>query len=214
MNKVELDELYHNLRELCVTEDTQQKEAVLGITAHLTNPGGDYIGLLRFLSYYGENYILPRVLSALRSARIHMERVVEFGAGFGWLGRGISNANNGMPVVFIDKRQYVFTDIVADLETVQGRDRVLEQMKDGDLMVMSEFLHCVDNPEKVLRPFAKWPMLVVEYSSLSSFYMKSYNEQIKRYDCILVPDFRKVFPGRKLSRYDADPYAILIAEPL
>ena len=214
MNKTDLDEMYHNLRRLCVTSDLVQKEAVLGITTHLTTAGGEYTGLLRFLSYYGEEYILPPVLEILQRTNLHAERIVEFGAGFGWLGRGISNANDNLPVVFIDKRQYVFTDIVADLESVQGRDRVLEQMKDNDIIVMSEFLHCLDNPKKVLRPFVKWPMVVVEYNPNNSSFKASYDEQIKKFNCIPIPSFREIFPSSKLTSYLADPYTILIIEPM
>lgn len=214
MDKKVIDELYHNLRELCVTEDIQQKEAVLGITTHLTIPGGDYNGLLKFLAYYGENYLLPHAIKILESNRVQFTRIVEFGAGLGWLGRGLSNAAKGIPVVFVDKRQYVFTDLVADLETIQGSKGVLEQMRDGDLIVMSELLHCLDDPEKVLRPFTKWPMLVIEYWPWSSRYKLSYDEQIAKFDCAPIKDFRSVFPGSRITSSPLEPHAFLLVQPL
>ena len=213
MNKQEIDKLYHDLRELCVSDDIQQKEAILGITLHLTTHG-DYTELLRFLAYYGENYLLPRAVKFLEYNRIKFTRVVEFGAGLGWLGRGISQAANNLPLVLVDKRQWTLIDIVADLESPEGRKRVLEQMQDGDLIVMSEFLHCLDSPRKVLAPFAKWPMLIIEYNSLSAAYMKSYNEQIAKFDCVPVESFRKIFPSSKVISIRYENHVILLALPL
>ena len=199
MNQEQLDNFYHNLRELCITNDTQQKEAVAGITSHLTHPQGDYTGLLRFLNYYGEKYTLSSVLDLLSSNLAGFTRIVELGAGFGWLGRGISNAYDQLPTVFVDKRQWVFTDIVADIESANGVKRVLDVLKDGDLIVMSEFLHCLNTPEKVMRPFTKWPMLVVEYMPPLPHYLKSYKAQIEKFGCRSVSMVKDVFPNAQPS---------------
>lgn len=217
MNKEQLDELYHNLRELCITDDLIQKEAVAGIVSHLTEPKGDYRGLLRFLSYYGEEYILPDAIKLLKASSPRLfsfSRVVELGAGFAWLGRGISDAFGQLPTVFIDKRQYVFTDVVADFETIQGSKRVLDVLKEGDLIVMSELLHCLDDPQKTLRPFTKWPMLVVEYMPLSAAYHDSYNTQIQKFDCKPVENIGDVFPGSVIRTVAVDPYMMWLVLPL
>ena len=50
MDRPRVDELYHNLRLLNLTDDVQQKEAILGITSPPTAPKGDYSGLLRYLA--------------------------------------------------------------------------------------------------------------------------------------------------------------------
>jgi len=216
MNKEELDQLYHNLRELCITEDVFQKEAVAGITNHLTQPQGDYQGLLRFLSYYGENYTLPSVIKLLTSSGhlLKFSRIVELGAGFAWLGRGISNAYNLLPVVFVDKRQWIFTSVVADIETKNGIKRVLDEMKEGDLLVMSELLHCLDNPKEALQPFTRWPMMVIEYMPSDPSYKESYNAQIKKFNCKPIVDIRDVFPGAKIIAEKADPYIMWLVLPL
>lgn len=215
MNRNQLSELYHNLRELCVTGDVPQKEAIMGITAHLTQPQGDYVGLLRFLSYYGERYISEEVVKLLHYNKhlFEFSRIVELGAGFGWLGRGISNAYGQMPVRFVDKRQWVFTDIVADIETKNGVKRVLDELKEGDLIVMSELIHCLDNQEETLRPFTKWPILVVEYWSTNPDYQESYDAQIKKFDCKPMLGIRDVFPRAKIVTGVVDPYVIWLVLP-
>lgn len=213
MNKLQLDELYHNLRELYLTDDIPQKEAVMGIVSHLTQPPGDYAGLLRFLNYYGEDYILPPALNLLSFSGNLFTRVVELGAGFGWLGRGISNAFN-VPPIFVDKRQYTLIDIVADIETKNGAKRVLDELEEGDLIVMSELLHCLDEPGKVLKPFSKWPMLVVEYFPESTSYRTSYNAQVGRFGCKTITSIRSVFPGSKIITGSTDTHGIWLVLPI
>ncbi len=214
MNKPELDIYYHNLRELCVTDDIEQKEAILGITNHLTTTGGDYNGLLKFLAYYGENYLLPHAVAILEESGIPFSRVVDFGSGLGWLGRGIAHAAGDLPTLFVDKRQWVFTDIIADLESKNGRDRVLEEMKEGDLIVMCELLHCLDSPEKVLRPFTEWPMLVIEYHPWNSDFLRSYSKQIAKFDCAPIGDLKSIFPESMTRSYPLEPYKLMVVEPI
>lgn len=216
MEKQDLDEFYHLLRELCVTDDIVQKEAVAGLVTHLTQPTGNYMGLLRFLSYYGERYILPSVVKMLLSSRhlLKFSRIVELGAGFGWLGRGVSRAFNQMVVIFVDKRQWVFTDIVADIETENGVRRVLDELKDGDLIVMSELLHCLNNPRDTLEPFSKWPMLVVEYWPVSEEYGESYRAQITRFGCKPVGSIRDVFPGAKMQFFNTSTHGVWLVLPM
>ena len=221
MEKEFIDELYHQLRLLYLSGDTQEKEAIRGITSHLTQSSstqGDYVGLLRFLSYYGERFLLKAVENAVRSAKLKANRIVELGAGFGWLGRGLSNIFN-VPAVFVDKRQWVFTDVVADLETKNGRKRVLDVMEPGDLIVMSELLHCLNEPRAVLEPFRSWPMVVVEYSPTyrgdeDKGYADSYKRQIVEFGCKPVDSLREVFPLQPMRSYDAYPYVVTVVYPI
>lgn len=214
MKKFEVDEFYHSLRLLNLTEDVQQKEAVLGITSHLTTQGGDYNGLLKYLAWYGEQFLLADVMVLLDYHKTVFSRVVDFGAGLGWLGRGIALSRGGLPTLFVDKRQWVLVDVVADLESTNGRQRVLEALGPGDIIVMSELLHCLDNPMKALRPFEKWPMLVVEYSAWNAAYMESYDKQIAKFGCVPVESLGAVFPGRQISSRPVRPYRIALIEPL
>jgi len=213
MNKYDVDELYHNLRLLNVTEDLQQKEAILGITSHLTVQGGDYNGLLKYLAWYGEKFLLAGILQFLDQQKVKFSRVVEFGAGLAWLGRGIAAGRGNLPTLFIDKRQWVLTDVVADLESTNGRQRVLDALRPDDIIVMSELLHCLDNPAKALKPYEAWPILVVEYKAWNTQYMKSYNEQIAKFDCTPVGPLNTIFPRRRLSAWPIEPYQIAIVFP-
>jgi len=187
MDKKQLDELYHNLRKLCIEEDSFQKDAIAGITMHLTQPGGDYIGLLRFLAYYGAWYVLPvaskLVQLAVDKYSLRFLRIVELGAGFAWLSRGLSKMYNLMPTLNVDKRQWVFTDVVADIETKNGIKRVLDELKAGDFVVMSDLLHCLDDPRGVLQSFVDWPVLVIEYSPFRKGYRESYSAQLRKFGC-------------------------------
>lgn len=215
MDKKQLDELYHNLRVLCVTGDLPQKDAVAGIVSHLTRPQGDYTGLLRFLDYYGGEYILPHVVKLLSSHehKLRFTRVVDIGAGFCWLGRGISNAFGQMPALFIDKRQWPLIDTVADIEAKNGAKRVLEELRHGDLIAMSELLHCLGNPQEALRPFSPWPVLIVEYMTKNTQYYKSYNAQIKKFGCVPPMNIKDIFPTSTVYAEIADPYMVWLAVP-
>jgi len=213
MDRPVVDSLYHNLRLLNLTDDIQHKEAILGITSHLTEPQGNYNGLLKYLAWYGEKFLLSDVLAFLDQHKAVFSRVVDFGAGLGWLGRGIAHARGDLPTLFVDKRQWVLTDIIADLETTNGRQRVLEALQPGDIIVMSELLHCLDNSAKVLDPFAEWPMLMIEYSAWQPAYMKSYNEQIAKFGCVPVGSLGLIFTGRKISWKLTGPYRIALIEP-
>lgn len=214
MLRQQVDELYHNLRLLNVTDDIQQKEAILGITAHLTVSGGDYNGLLKYLAWYGERFLLTSASGLMDYHKVSFSRVVDLGAGLGWLGRGIAFKHGELPALFIDKRQWVLTDIIADLETTNGRERVLDAMQPDDLIVMSELLHCLDNPMKVLKPFEKWPMLVVEYRSWNAGYMRSYNDQIAKFNCVPISAFADIFPQRVIHSKTYGPYVIALVQPL
>jgi len=214
MDRPVVDILYHNLRLLNLTDDIQQKEAILGLTSHLTEPRGDYNGLLKYLAWYGEKFLLPDLPAFLDYHKAVFSRVVDFGAGLGWLGRGIAHARGDLPTLFVDKRQWVLTDIIADLETTNGRQRVLEALQPGDIIVMSELLHCLDNPKKVLDPFAEWPMLMIEYSAWQSAYMKSYNEQIAKFGCVPVGSLGSIFPGRNIFWKLTGLYRIALVMPL
>ena len=214
MDKSQWDHYYHELRKLSLTDDLIQKEAIVGITTHLTKPGGDYQGLLRFLAYYGELFILPDVIAFLEFNRtLKFNRVVELGAGFGWLGRGLST-NFNIPAVYVDKRQFTSIDIVADIESVNGRQRVLDILKDGDLIVMSEVLHCLNEPADVMSSFAKWPKLVIEYQPVNQDFKKSYEEQIRKLGCTVFPGIRQVFPDHWISHSTANyTHGIWIVKP-
>lgn len=217
MDKDYVDELYHQLRLLYLQGTAQEKEAVQGIVSHLTQPNrsqGDYNGLLRFLSWYGESFLLNRVYDAMTACKLKCERIVELGCGFAWLGRGLARLAGGLPTLFVDKRQFTFVDVVADIETKNGTRRVLDEMKPNDLIVMSELLHCLDNPRKTLEPFLRWPVVAVEYLPAIHKYRESYDAQISEFGCTPIPDAGDVFGSVKHRLFGFFPHVIVVAEPL
>jgi hypothetical protein len=222
MNKPQIDELYHSLRLLYLSNDEEQKQAILGIVSHLSKPyslGGDYAGLLQFLSWYGNMFLVDRVCDIIRESRLKFTRVVELGAGLGWLGRALALEFCDSNALFVDKRQYALIDVVADLESKNGMKRVLDEMKAGDLVVMSELLHCLDNPAGVIRSFSSYPVLAIEYSPKDEIpealsYKKSYNEQISGLGCEPILEFEKIFSKFRRREYSLFPYTVVVAEPL
>jgi len=214
MDREELDFLYHDLRKLCVTNDITQKEAVGGIVSHLTKPSGDYNGLLRFLDYYGEKYVLPTAVDILHlhNSAAQFSRIVELGSGLGWLGRGLSGEFD-VPTLFCDKRQWMFTDVVADIESKNGIKRVLDELEDGDLIVMSELIHCIDDPHKVFEPFTRWPILVIEYNPKDKEFKRSYDAQIEKFNCEPFSSIEDVFPDSGIIESSTDTHGIWLVLP-
>lgn len=231
MDKEQVDELYHLLRVASsISEEgaaivldgkpidpktglTPQEEVgvLYGLCRHLL-AGGDYAALVRFSQYYGERFLLGPTHSAIGKMGWTFTRVVEFGAGLGWLGRGLAAKFGPLPTLFIDKRSWVLIDVVADLETEEGRSRVLSLLMDGDLIVMSDLLHCLDNPREVMGDFARWPMAILEYSPTRQDYGHSYSAQISRYGAKPIgPEiFYDFFPNRHIDARDLDPYVLLL----
>lgn len=223
MNKKQVDELYHLLRVVSNTKGTgaagmewsvqEEIDTIFGIARHLL-AGGDYLALVKFCAYYGDKFMLTRVCDELVRAGWKPSRIVELGAGLGWLGRGVATRFGLIPCLYVDKRPWTLIDVVADLETKQGLDNVLSRMKDGDLIVMSELLHCLDDPKGIMSHFSKWPMAILEYCPTSIEYARSFSTQIKR--CGATPiepdDFAGVFPDRKVDVIDLDPHILLLVE--
>lgn len=227
MEKDKVDELYHQLRSVYLNDDITEKEAIMGITSHLTQPHssqGDYNGLLRFLSWYGEKFLLQDVYDIMVKCELKPERIVELGAGLGWLGRGLARLYGNIPLMSVDKRQWVLIDVVADIESTNGRARVVDELKPKDVVVMSELIHCLDNPAETLYPFCAWPVVAVEYypsmdapthaqAIKTAEYRSSYNMQISRFHCNPVDGFSEVFPNSKCQEFHHFPHTIVVAEP-
>lgn len=226
MTREEIDQLYHLLRkvsniagEIDTTTGLTPAEEISvyeGLCRHLLS-GGDYLALVRFSSYYGTKFLVEPTYEATKKTGWEFSRIVEFGSGLGWLGRGLSARLGLLPCMFIDKRPWTLTDVVADLETEKGREQVLGEMRDGDLIVMCDFLHCLDNPEEVLEPFSKWPMVVLEYMPTNPGHRKSYFTQISRYGATPfhpegVTGVFEALPGRSVDAVDLDPYLLFLVK--
>ena len=219
MDKTHLDELYHLLREASNESESYAQgfplqHYILGMARHLLGEG-DYLALVQYLSFYGESYLIEPVCDAIKTTKWKYERVVEFGAGLAWLSRGIAHRCGHLPTLAIDKRPWTMTDLIADLETAACISKVLKELHKSDIIVMSDFLHCLDNPKEVMDAFSAWPMVILEYSPSNPEHRLSYNTQIKRYGArpIGMREYREMFPGRLAEIASLDPHILLLVEP-
>ncbi len=226
MNKEQVDELYHLLRVVSnqaidpVSAETgltghEIVDVIAGMTRHLL-AGGDYPALIKFCMYYGRRFLLTPTGDAIDGTSWQFHRVVELGAGTGWLGRGIAARFDYIPCLFVDKRQWALIDLIADLETEVGRQSVLATLKDNDLLVMSDFLHCVEDPKEILTYFSKWNIAILEYMPTNESWASSYEKQLARYggNPIQPSAMTNMLSslGRKVDVIDIDPYTLILID--
>ena len=229
MEKKELDQLYHLLRRSSNLVDGhtkgpglkttltpgEQVSVIYGLCRHLL-AGGDYSALIRFSMLYGECFLVNPVYEAIRSRGWKPERIVEFGAGLGWLGRGLAAKFGMLPTLLVDKRPWPLIDLVLDLEFDVDKADMFNRMKVGDVIVSSELLHCLDDPYEVMADFAKWPTAVLEYIPEDDDFRDSYSTQTVRYGAgpaFRIDSLRDVFKGREITTVDLDPFFLMLIEP-
>jgi len=208
-----IDQLYHLLRLVSNEGDSHLNASIIGLTKHLLD-GGDYPGLLRFLQFYGETFLSDAVSSIIKEEDIRFERVVEIGAGFGWMSRGISARHGLLPCVLVDKRQWSSIDELIDLETEAGVNRLLSILKPNDLIVMSEFLHCISDPIKLMYKLEPWDKLIIEYMSVNKDFQESYDEQVSRYGCCSIDSgYMKMIFSPNIRRVEnLEPYVLVYVQ--
>ena len=183
MESRNIDELYHQLR-LVSLDDPETQRAIRSLCNHLT--GYSYEGLLEYSHWYGEKYTLPSVIKVLEAWRDPIRerkytRVVDLGAGSGWLGLGLSRYLD-VPVIGVDKREWAGITFKVDLERTSGLTQLTMILRPDDLLVMCDFLHCLDRPSLILKVLNPWDMLILEYGGLAkTAHTNSYTQQIKKY---------------------------------
>lgn len=219
MDKAKLDTLYYLLREVSNEASIQQSpelaDAVYRLAGHLL-AGTNYLGLVRYSRYYGEQFLLQPTYEAIHRKNWGPTRFVEFGAALGWLCRGLAVKFGIKDVFTVDKRAWTAIDLIADLETVHGIKCVQEIMKDGDVIVMSDFLHCIDNVQELLQSFSKYPIAALEYVPTNQLYRINYIEQLKRYggspmeSGVLINILGNL--GRKIDVEDLDSYILILID--
>jgi len=207
-----IDHVYHFLRLLSNEENPEAADAVSGLSSHLLGDG-DYPALLRYLKYYGDTYLIDTIYQELDD--LEFDRIIEFGSGLAWLSNGIAARRGMTPVITVDKRPWGCTSVIADLEKHTDRRRIADSISTTDIIVMSEFLHCLEDPMEVMASFTNNYLVIVEYMPLNKQWRASYCDQLVRYNaCSMSADFLNMMFGERVSKVvDIDPYVLLIVRP-
>jgi len=200
-----------------VNNDRSEQEAIKAIVNHLTTRGGDYPSLLRYLDWYGRTFLLDNIVDNLRLIQLKLNRVVDIGAGLGWLGIGLAEKFT-IPYLLVDKRQYMGIDIVANIESNNGIARIMDEISPKDTIVMSEVLHCLSDPKRVMGKLRDFTIIAIEYYPSEDFpereeYMLSYWKQTGSLDCTRIENLDEVFLYHNLYIHDMHPYRMIVARP-
>lgn len=157
LSEREMSFLYHTLRRLSMVED---KEPVFKLSKHLLC-GPSYLDLVEFLQWWGTTYYLKTIVAEVKRTRWTVKRVWELGSGTGWLGLGLASALN-VPFFTADKRPEFHPTIVLSLEDRDEVVRLKEALGEGDLIVLSHCLHCLDNPKSLVSSLKDYPLVILE----------------------------------------------------
>jgi len=217
LSKEEVNELYHLLRRVSLSDNYEETFALQGLMQHLST-GGDYLSLLKFTDWYGSTFLAEAVRTAIVDFGVSFDRIVDIGSGLGWLGRTISSYFGMIPIVTIDKRRWTGVDYTLDIEEVEDLEKLISLLEKDDLVVMGQVVHCVRQPEVILQQFSHWPLLIVEYNAEHEKYGQSYIDQCIKYGAEpFIPDqdfINTALPNRRTEIYQDEPYLIILADKL
>ncbi len=219
MTKDELDELYHLLRRASndntAVEYNGQQSRIYGLARHLL-AGGDYLALIQYSAWYGEKYLVGLVFAEMVNELIYPERIIDVGAGLGWLGRGLTSRYKIEHYVTVDKRPWGATTHMLDIENSEDRKYLKKEYPPdkGNVIVMADFLHCTDNPREIIGDFADYPMVILEYSGCNEEHFQSYQEQLRRYSALVpqLDDYPYMFSSVDFVCRSLPPYLLFIAK--
>jgi len=92
--------------------------------------------------------------------------------------------------------------------------QVRSQIKPGDLIVMSDFLHCVEDPAKIIKAFPDCAMAILEYIPTNIAWAESYMDQLKRYggNPFSREEFGEIIieTGRNVYMENIGPYVLAL----
>ena len=185
--RVIIDAIYHQLRTANTDVSSEGKVALERMARHLLSEDGEYPALLDFLAYYGAKYVLQDVINAIIHEDLKFNRVIELGAGYGWLSEGIGKCFK-VDYVKTDSRGWPGIHRVIDIESVRGLWELSTKLVPTDLVVMSDVIHCLE-PEKrvtLMSTLKHNDVVVVEYLPTNTAHMRSFNKQIRAKGCIPV----------------------------
>lgn len=224
ITKEDVDQLYHLLRKFSNSGD-EFIEPAKSIFTHIFY-GPAYENLLAYSEFYGQRYLLPKVIDLIH--KFHWEdkfkRVVDLGCGRGWLGYGVAHRFNKWPVL-VDKRSNVSAPLqdrtmfyCLNLETGKDLRYLKAVLEPKDLIVMSDYLHCIENPKQLLGVLESHSMIILEYTSSGNYsWLSSYYHQLKRYGATAFSSEQltrivREATGRVPKAVVMDPYLMMVVE--
>ena len=188
LDQNDYDNLYHMLRRFS-NGSPETRRAAYCIASHLLR-APDYEHLLTWSTRYGMMFLQMHVKEVLQKAwpDRSFPKVIELGAGFGWLGMTVAQ-HYGVDALLVDNRAHLqgnplglYSYELVDLENGERREKFTDKIWTGDMIVMCDFLHCVDDPAAVLKSFSGCPMLIMELTfPETDAYRESFKKQIERY---------------------------------
>ncbi len=221
MEKVDIDELYHLLRvasnDAATITYASDSSKIFGLARHLL-AGGDYLALIQFEAWYGENFLLTPAYEFLLDEHIIPKTIIDIGAGSGWLGRGLACAFATDKVFTVDKRPWGGITHMLNMESAEDRQYLREQYPPDNLgttlITMCDFLHCVDCPRDIIQDFADYPMLILEYMGYDDDDFASYKTQLNRYGANVhnPDDYPVFFEGMNRVGKLSVPYGMVILQ--
>lgn len=213
MTKEQLDELYHLLRVASndTTPSGEEAACIRGLVGHLLlRP--NYEALVRYCAMYGGKFLLEPTADMIIDSSIRPNRIVELGAGLGWLGRGIAAKFGYLPTLFVDKRPWALIDEQLDLEKPDDVEKLKTMLNPDDLIVMCDFLHCIEKPMDLINALADWNIVLLEYFPSRVDYRESFDRQLYRYGASLfpLPSLQAALQTRMIQCRIINPYVLYL----
>lgn len=217
MPKIWWDQFYHFLRMLCTDGDEEDLRIARDLFNHLTTPRGIYDSLLNYMEYYSTQFLLPTIGYYIKEFpwRTTFTRVVDLGAGKGWLGRGLSeDLGLRYPPLLVDRRPWEGATVL-DLEKQEGIQALMKMLvPPQDLIVCSELIHCLDVPSLLLDAIRDYPLVILEYDIAYLDLGASYDRQVSEYGArpIDLVGLAGLLAPREVTNRHLPPYVLLLSD--
>ena len=208
-----IDQVYHQLRIANTELSDNERVELLYIAIHLLSKEGDYPSLLHFLSYYGSKFVIDDVVQLVGISGIKFNRIIELGAGFGWLSKGLGEKFK-VEYIQTDSRKWGNIRQVIDIETAQGIQELKNNLLPTDLIVMSDVIHCIKpgKRQSLIDSFPNNDILVLEYLPRNAAQMRSFTKQIRLKGCVPLDrnDMLSLTPRRRFINRSTSSHEMYI----
>lgn len=204
------DQLYHILRKIAIGKNKSEAVAAMSLSAYLLKQH-NYLDLFEYSSFYGGRFLLAPITTQVAGTGWPIKRFVELGAGSGWLSGGLSGALGLDPPLLIDKRPWPGT-VIVDLES--SLPALPSHIKEGDIIVMADLLHCVTNGAEIIKTLNEWPIIILEFNTEADLYGASFHIQVAKFggENLTTSDIEAQFGDREYKTIDISPYKLFLLD--